>query len=158
MYLIHNTIRDPKNRTTRAKSPGTRGLKQHIMNGQRRLVTSRPVRISEDALLAHLEELKQKANQGLVRVTLMDGTPFNLDTLTAGHQASPPPLPKPLMDSISNDKPQGVPMSPFNGTPPPAEFEMPVEAPDAAFEDPILPALEAPSSDNSDSRKKNKRR
>lgn len=87
-------------------------------------------------LRKHLEELRLKSSQGLVFVTTEDGKPFDLQSFQAGPVVPESPRPNPRLDSAANDKNSGVAVSSVrNEAPPPAEFEMPVEAPAAALED-----------------------
>jgi hypothetical protein len=81
-YLIHNTARSPKTRGVRSGNATHRGLKQHVLGSQRRLVRGRPVSLTEDELLVHLEELQGKAKVGLLEVRTSDGRLVDLDKVS----------------------------------------------------------------------------
>lgn len=144
-FQIHNGARDVQTRNTRAQNPTHKGLKQHIMNGSRRLVRGRPIVVTEEQLKQHLSELQQKAKDGILYVTTMDGKRVNIHhpkLVAEVAAAASNPRPNKPLDSADNDKPTGVPMNSLKGeAPPPAEFTMPVEPPVAAIENnPLVPA------------------
>lgn len=146
-FKVHNGARDTATRTQRAERPTHGGLKQFIMNGQRRLVRGRPVQISLEQLEQHIEDFRAKEKQGILYVTTMDDRVVNLyDDLLPAAPAVPAPNPRPAppLDSANNDVRTGHNMNPFPREPaPPKEFTMPVEPPVAATEDnPLVP--EAP--------------
>lgn len=145
-FKVHNGARDTTTRTQRAERPTHGGLKQFIMNGQRRLVRGRPVQISLEQLEQHIEDFRKKEKEGILYVTTMDGRVVNLydDRLPAS--PAPPaqnPRPEPPLDSANNDTPTGHNMNSFpREVAPPKDFTMPVEPPVAATENnPAAPAL-----------------
>lgn len=137
-YKIHNGARDTTTRTLRASRPVHNGLKQFIFGGERRLVRGRPIIINEEELNRHIEELRSKAKDGILYVTTVDEKPVNLETLEIGRGAiASNNHPEPRLDSASNDKPHGADLNRHPGeSPPPKEFTMPVNPPNAATENP----------------------
>lgn len=138
-FLVHNGSRAKANRTLRAKSPEHGGFKHYVFNNTQRLISARPLLITEEKLKQHLEELKEKQSKGLLYVTTPQLEVVDLETLSVVAAPAPEgPKPNPPLDSAANDKPVGwavnsVPQEP----PPPAEFTMPVDAPTAAIENPV---------------------
>lgn len=154
-YQIHNGARDVHTRTARATRAHHKGLKQHIMNASRRLIRGRPVTVTGEELLQHIEELRAGQDEGTLYVTTLDGRDVDLWSL-AEAPAVPAPNPRPEMplDTAATDKAQGLPMNEFaREAPPPAEFEMPVPPPAAAVDQPVdgapetQPETEAPPAD-----------
>jgi hypothetical protein len=138
-YAIHNVTRGRHNRTQRAAAAQHPRFKQHIGPGQVRLLRGRPLILSDDALQAHLEELRTKVAAGLVEVRTLDGRKVDLATLAAGPAPATPPLPRPPEDSIANDKPWGQRMPMHEG-----------DLPDDPSIEPKLPALVAAAEDEDD--------
>jgi hypothetical protein len=130
-YLIHNGTRSRSNRTLRANMPEHGGYKQYVLG--HRLVTGRPIAVTEETLQANLSELREKESCGLVFVTDLHLAPVDLVTLSVGPLPAESPLPAPALDSAANDVPAGMKVEVRGEAPPPAEFTMPVEAPSAAF-------------------------
>jgi hypothetical protein len=110
-------------------------MKQYLFSGQHRLVRGRPLRITEEFLLANLDELKEKNKAGLIYVTLGNLTPFDLEKMASVAVVVRPAAPNFRPDSINNDLPVGLPVSRYGDSPPPDTFDMPVPPPDAAFGD-----------------------
>lgn len=135
-YQIHNGSRDVQTRTVRATRPTHGGLKQYIMNGTRRLIRGRPVTVTEEELKQHIDELRAKATQGILYITLLDGREVNLWTGDLGRSVPPANMrPEPPLDDAANDKQSGIAMNQFAREPaPPKEFTMPVAPPTAAVE------------------------
>lgn len=159
-YVIHNAARSVHSRTARAQGASHRGLKQHVLDTQKRLVRGRPLTISEEELKRNLPELKKKAAQGLIHVKTTDGRHVNLDTLEAGPAPAPAPKPNPPLDTVARDQQhvgeeRGVfPEGPFiphggGGESKPAE-----EAPEPTAADFNLPSDTATVDDHSTSEKK----
>lgn len=144
-YLVHNGSRSRSSRTLRALLPEHGGHKQYVMNNQRRLVSNRPLQLSESQLSEYREEFCQKESKGLLYVTTLDGRPVDIATLFSKPVAPESPLPRPRLDSAAYDKPVGTSVGVFRNEPaPPAVFTMPVEPPSAAIDNPVegLTALE----------------
>lgn len=153
-FHVHNGARDVETRNTRAQRPTHGGLKQHIMNGSRRLLRGRPVVITEEQLKQHISEFRAKAKEGILYVTTLDGREVNLYDDRLPIEDAPPPVnfrPNPPLDDANNDTPHGVPMGKFPGdAPPPVNFQMPVDPPNAAVENnpaatPPVPSEEPPA-------------
>lgn len=130
-YQVHNTSRRSETRGQRYQNPTHRGYKQFV-GGQHRLVTGRPLLLTEKQIAHHLAELKEKVAMGLINVTTVDGRTVSLDDacfLSAA--ALPPTEPRPVRvsDSLANDELWGNPMEPMQGTEPvlsgPKDFELP---------------------------------
>lgn len=130
-YLIHNGTRSRTNRTLRATMPEHGGYKQYVLG--HRLVSGRPIPITEETLKDNLSELREKESFGLVYVTDLHFAPVDLTTLSVGPLPAESPLPNPPLDSAKNDIPAGMRVDVRGDAPPPAEFTMPVGAPPAAF-------------------------
>lgn len=137
-FKVHNGARDTATRTQRAERPTHGGLKQFIMNGERRLVRGRPIQITFEQLERYIEEFRTKEKEGVLYVTTMDDRVVNLydDRLPAA-PAAPVQNPRPNapLDSAANDTPTGHNMNQFpRETAPPKDFTMPVEPPVASVE------------------------
>lgn len=126
LFAIHSTARSRHHRTHRAANPGNRRRKQYVGEGQHRLLSGRPVILTEEQLLAARPELMEKLRLGLIEIRLLDGRQIDLETLEAAPVAPSPKMPEPVLDSIANDvpmlgekmAPQGVPMdAALEGTP-----------------------------------------
>lgn len=137
MYLLHNTIRDRNTRLARLEHGSKRGMVQFVLKSRRRLVRARPLHLTEEEMLENLKELQELQRSGKAKVTLRSGVPVDLFTLrevpVAPVANTTPNFP---LDSINRDKPSGIRMD-RNDQPPPVDFVMPVEPPDAAVDDPI---------------------
>ncbi|NBO64657.1 MAG: hypothetical protein EBU88_07405 [Acidobacteria bacterium] len=120
------------------------GYKQYVLGNAHRLVSGRPIPISEETLKLHLEELREKESRGLVYVTDLHNAPVDLVTLKVGESLVESPLPAPRLDSVAHDVFMGTTSEVRGELPPPAEFMMPVEAPVAAFSNPLSEEPEAP--------------
>ena len=144
-YLIHNAVRDCHNRTLRASKPTHRGMKQFLFKSQDRLVRGRPILVTEEKLLANIDEIKSKVRDGLVYVTLGNLTPFDVERFVPATtpKTKSPEFP---LDSINRDRHVGLPMNQYADKPAPENFVMPVPPPDAALESP-LPGLSEDVSD-----------
>jgi len=134
-YLVHNGSRSRTNRMLRAQQPEHGGHKQYVCGNAYRLLRGRPVSLQEADLRTHLEELREKEALGLLYVTLLDGRPFDLTTLTVQEVTPESPKPMPPLDSEANDNNYASDSPMFRGElPPPKEYTMPVEAPTAALQ------------------------
>lgn len=159
-YAIHNASRSVHSRTARAQGASHRGLKQHVLDTQQRLVRGRPVLVSEEVLKRNLPELKEKAAKGLIHVKTTDGRHVNLDTLEAGPVPTPSPKPNPPPDSVARDQqhvgqemgvfPEG-PFIPHGGG---SESKPAEEAPEPTAADLNLPSDAATVDDHSTPDKK----
>lgn len=108
-YYLHNTSRSVHTRAQRYSAPQHGGAKQFFKES--RVLRGRPVLITDAEILAHLNELKDKAAVGLIEVRSADGRKLDLSTLQLEGKVTPSPLlPHPVLDSVKNDKPSGVPM------------------------------------------------
>lgn len=103
-YAIHNASRSVHSRTARAQGATHKGLKQHVLDTQKRLVRGRPLIISEEELKRNLPELKEKAAKGLIHVKTADGRHVDLETLEAGPAPAAPPKPTPPLDTVARDQ------------------------------------------------------
>lgn len=138
-FLVHNGSRTKTNRALRARSPEHGGFKHYVFNNTQRLISARPLLVTEEKLKQHLEELKEKQAKGLLYVTTPQYEVVDLDTLSIIAAPAPEgPKPNPPLDSAARDKQVGWALNSIpQEVPPPAEFVMPVNAPVAALENPI---------------------
>jgi hypothetical protein len=137
-YLVHNTSRARDNRTLRAKQPTHRGHKQYVPGTSTRVLRARETIVSEDVLKANLDAFMQREREGLIKVTTTDRRPVDLKTFKVGTLAPASPPVNKRLDSAANDKPGGHVIPRYAGDGPiPNEFEMPVDAPPAAFDMPV---------------------
>jgi hypothetical protein len=108
-YHIHNTTRSQATRVTRAA--GARRSKTVLLlgGGSVRVLRGRPVAVAESTVRRLHAELVQKYSQGLLKVTTPRGDLVDLTTLKPLVSApKPAPKPHPPVDSINNDKNEGV--------------------------------------------------
>lgn len=115
MYAIHSMARSRFNRVERAQLPQRARMKQYVGDQQFRLVRNRPVIMSEEMVLANLEELKEKTAGHLIKVATLDGRDVDLSTMQAAPKPATEKKPEFPLDSMANDKPWGIPMEPFGG-------------------------------------------
>jgi hypothetical protein len=102
-FNIVNTARAQHTRQLRNSSPGKALMKQHV-GGELRVLRARPLQVSKETLVKHLEELKKKQKMGHLEVRSMDGRLVNLEDLTAGPAVPSVPAPQFALDSAKNDK------------------------------------------------------
>lgn len=150
-YAVHSVARSRYNRTERAQRATRARFKQYIGDQQMRLVRNRPVIITEEVLLANLEELRAKTAEHLIKVTTVDGRDVDLETFAVA--PAPPAEPKPTFkpDSIADDKPWGIKMEPGeyldqNALPAhvlPGDAKPELLAEGFGQEEPVAPAVEA---------------
>lgn len=107
-YLLNNVTRGRSNRTARAVQPGRVPFVQRFAGGTILVRRARPARITEAALLAHLDEFKEAVAQAKVVVTTLSGRVVNLDTFEVAPAPAEKPLPNPPLDSAKNDKNEGI--------------------------------------------------
>ena len=160
-YFIHNTSRAVTTRIARAKAPTHRGMRQ--MLADYRLVRARPVKVTEEFVRAHLDEIKAREKLGIVELRTVDGRKIDLNTLAPVAALVPAaPLPEPVLDSLVNDKPSGMamPMYPHGAVQStaavPAPAEVPVTSP-APVDDEEEVEYSEESSRRSSNGKKNRR-
>jgi hypothetical protein len=147
-YFIHNVSRKGHSRVARAQAPAHRKA-QFVLAAQKRLVRSRPLRISEEELLENLSSLQSMVKAGQICVVNQDQGVVDLLTLQESKVVISSPRPQFPLDSISRDRNGGVAMS-INNQPPPAEFVMPVAPPDATVDEPIEDVVETEASEASE--------
>lgn len=139
-YYVHNSSKHPVLRQLRAARPTHDGHKQYITKDQLRLITGRPVRLTEAQVKANLPELLEKEAQGLLVVKTVEGKPVSLKTLEVGEKPAPAVVvPNFPMDSIANDKQNvGQLIARFDGgsgTPPSSLPDMGID-----YEEPVIAA------------------
>jgi hypothetical protein len=103
VFRIVNTTRSRFNRVQRSAAPQHGRFKQYVLAEQLRLVRGRSIEITEEQLLANLEELRQKWQDGALEVQTPDGRAVDLFTLTAPEPLPPPAQPNFPLDSLAND-------------------------------------------------------
>lgn len=134
-YFIHNGARDVETRTLRARQSRHRGLKQYVLDSQRRLLRGRPLRITEEELQKNLTQLQAQEKEGILYITSLDGRVLDLQTMEL---LAPPPqaitTPNRMLDDAAREPVTGVPMASLGDEPPPAHFVMPVQPPLAALD------------------------
>ena len=117
MYQLIHTPVGPTNRVARAANYSPRSAVQHF-NGQR-LIPNRALVVSEEDVLEHIEDLKERVAKGLVAVYTMSGERVDLDTMVAEPTPVTPPEPQfpsqLLVDEVSPQR--SVPQTP-DGTVP----------------------------------------
>lgn len=115
-FAVHSMVRSRFNRTQRATAPQHARFKQHVGSDQRRLLRNRPLLITEDALKRDAAELLELQKTGLLEVRTLDGRPLDLETFQIG-MAVPAenPRPSPILDSVANDIPTGIPFPKLPG-------------------------------------------
>lgn len=132
-YAIHSIVRARHNRMERAQAPQRARFKQHVLPDQRRLIRNRPVLITETELKDHLESLWTQHQANLLEVRTEDGRLLDLEALVKHRRAAqkvdptfapedaimaapPVPLaPHPILDSVANDRPTGIPFPKYAG-------------------------------------------
>ena len=115
-FFVHNMVRRIETRRARAASPRRHRFKQYLFGDpSRRLVRSRPLAITRDELVKHIEELRRRRREGLIEVKTPDGRFLDLETLNIGRAAPVPQQPHPPLDSVENDRPAGVMASSMPG-------------------------------------------
>lgn len=114
-YALHSVVRKKNFRFHRAQLGAHMKRKHFLGNGTLRLVPDRRLVISEELLMKHLDEFRQKAADHVLEVRTLDGRLFDLMTLKAGPAEPTPPLPHPPLDSIANDKQVGQYIPPYVG-------------------------------------------
>lgn len=114
-YQIRSDVRRVQTRVKRASSPTRHKFTQNLMGGRVRLVRNRSINVSRELVMEHLDELREKADAGILSVCLPDGRPVDLhdpDFAPVGPERVAPPLPNPPLDSVANDTPAGIDMPP----------------------------------------------
>ncbi len=106
MYAIHNTSRSRHTRAARAALPQNPRMKQYVGSMQQRLVRGQPLLVSEDMVRANLEELRAKHAAHIIELRTQDGRLVDLRTLEPLPGTPTPPKPRPLLDSVRNDRHQ----------------------------------------------------
>ena len=128
-YVVHNTVRGRHNRTLRALAPVHHALRQNL-GGRYRVLRGRPLSLTEEQFLLHLEEIKAKAKLGAIEVRTSAGALVDLDTLQAVEQTFVvPPLPNFPLDSAENDKAAGQIIPKYAGGDAAQEAEDPNKVP-----------------------------
>jgi hypothetical protein len=108
-YHIHNTVRSQATRTQRAANATHSKTVLHLGGGSLRVMRGRPVVVTSDTLRLFHAELVLLEAQGLVKVTTTRGDRINLATMRVEVPAPvAPPLPNPPIDSVFNDKNEGI--------------------------------------------------
>lgn len=104
-YRIHSLVRKVQTRLQRAKSPSRHRFVQRFGGGSITVRRARPATVTEDKLLANLDELKKAVRDGRVIVKTPTHEVVDLDTMSASPQPSKDsPKPKPPEDTASADK------------------------------------------------------
>lgn len=142
-FLLHNGFRSTHTKQLRTRN-GTvsKGRTQFVMGAGKRLILGRPARITEEELAAHLQELTLLEWQGRIfitdmernRVSLRDGSVFKVPAVND--------KPNTKFETASDGLPINM-LPPLAGREeaPPAEFDMPVDAPEAAYDSDVELAL-----------------
>lgn len=108
-YHIHNLTRSRETRMQRAKNAFHSKTVLFLGGSSVRIVRGRPVVVGESVIRRLHGELVRKEAQGLLKVTTPRGDRVDLTTLRPVVLAPvPPPVPKPLLDSINNDRNEGM--------------------------------------------------
>jgi hypothetical protein len=105
-HIIINARNSRTSRTARAMSSTRSRSSQFVGGDQIRVVRSRPREVTKSWLMANIDEVRQKVQQGILDVKSLDGRSVNLDTFEI---APPiiviPPTPQPREDTVANDTP-----------------------------------------------------
>lgn len=142
MFYLQSTTRDPHPhfRRLRAQQPVHLRRTQRVLPTQRRLLTNRPLEITDKEFHDNLAELKELESRGVLRV--LDAHRRILDLTT--FEVKEPPVPqankKPL-DDANNDRPRG---RTFIKTDLSADVAANPTAPVEIFNNEPLPALVTP--------------
>lgn len=115
-FAVHSMVRSRFNRTQRAQAPQHARFKQHVGSDQRRLLRNRPLIITEEDLKKQQDELLDAQKKGILEVRTLDGRLIDLETLQIGDAApAENPRPSPVLDSVANDTPTGIPFPRLQG-------------------------------------------
>jgi len=135
--LLHNASRSIANRNLRAARASHQGLCIYVLNANHRLIRGRPLKLNEEMLLTHLEEIRAGVKSGTLEVTTLDLRPFDVETLEASPSVEPK-APDMKVDCVQNDPVLPTLKGPLlQDEPVPFDFSMPVAPPDAAIDVPI---------------------
>lgn len=104
VYYVHNVTRGRHNRTLRAGAPKHHGLKQYLGGGTYRSTRGRPIVLTREGVGRHIEELRQKIDAGIFELRTGDGRIVDIRTGNVAPRGASPALPRPVLDSIANDK------------------------------------------------------
>jgi hypothetical protein len=104
MYYVHNVTRGRHNRTQRAGQPKHHGLKQYIGGGKYRSIRGRPIALTREQVMQHIEELVKKVDAGIFELRTQDGRIVDIRTGEAAPRGASAALPRPVLDSIANDQ------------------------------------------------------
>jgi len=115
-FAVHSMVRSRFNRTQRAQAPQHARFKQYVGSEQRRLLRSRPLIIPEAHLKRDRNELLELQKTGIIEIRTLDGRLLDLNTLQIGPAApAENPRPSPILDSVANDIPTGIPFPKLQG-------------------------------------------
>lgn len=115
-FAVHSMVRSRFNRTQRAQAATHARFKQHVGSDQRRLLRNRPMLLSESDLTRDRNELLEQQRAGLLEVRTLDGRLVDLETLQiAPALPAENPRPSPILDSLANDIPAGIPFPKLPG-------------------------------------------
>ena len=115
-FAVFSTVRSRFNRTQRAQAAQHARFKQHVLADQRRLLRARPTIISESELKQYHTELLERHKAGLLEVRTLDGRLLDLETFKIAPAAPVEnPRPSPILDSVANDIPTGIPFPKLPG-------------------------------------------
>jgi hypothetical protein len=103
MYYVHNVTRGRHNRTQRAGQPRHHGLKQYLGGGKYRSIRGRPIVLTREQVMQHIEELVKKVDAGIFELRTQDGRIVDIRTGEAAPRGASAALPRPVLDSIAND-------------------------------------------------------
>jgi len=101
--VLHNATRSRFNRLQRQSDSQHHERQLHIGAGEMRVLKGRPKTVSSAWLSAHLPEIREKVQAGLLEVKTVDGLPFDLFTGDIAPVPVVVPLPNPPMDSVARD-------------------------------------------------------
>lgn len=107
VYYIHNTSRTVENRLRRYESASHRGLLQFI--GGVRIVRGRPVEVTEDFYIKHIDEISKAVKACVIKVCTPSGAEVDVATGVPKRAEKVAPLPNFVPDSVVNDPPSGIP-------------------------------------------------
>lgn len=104
-YKIHSMVRKVQTRLQRAKAPSRHRFVQRFGGGSITVRRARPATVTEDKLMAHLEELKKAVKEGRIVVKTPTHEVVDLETMsTAPAPATDSPKPAPPSDTAAADK------------------------------------------------------
>jgi hypothetical protein len=119
--VVRSQVRKAGSRVLRRQQPTRHRFKQYLFGDpSKRVLRSKPVLITSNELQQHFEELHSKEATGILAVHTLDGRRLNLAMLRDGvlalaSRASTLPPMAPLLDSIANDIPAGIPLPQYEG-------------------------------------------